>query len=424
MKKIFLRFSTFFTIIKNKIAFYPALMTLVGFALALVMIIWEKSGISRYLIEFFPLMLIQDGDTALNVLSACIGGLISMMVFSFSMVMLLLSQASSNFSPRLLPGLISNKRHQIILGLYLATIVYNIFTLFSIEPSQEKYTLPGLSVLLAVIFTIVCLSAFIFFIHNISQSIQINNIMDVIYHKAIDRLQSVIDSEKETKAISFPDTTDWVGYAPKEGGYFQNISLDNISKICKEHNTKLYITIPKGLFVLKRKHILKSEKPLSDEVLEDIFSNMNFARGEYIGDNYVLAFKQITEIAVKAMSPGINDPGTAINAIDYLTELFALRMEKSDSGIIAFDGTAYIKLAVIHFDELIYNSMASLRTYCKHDPIVVQKLLWMLNYLMEITCKNETYKDSVKRELKTLLDTMEFDTEADEKKIKNLGLES
>jgi uncharacterized membrane protein len=423
MKHFFIRIATFFRTVKSKIAFYPTLIAILGFLLSLGMIILEKEGISRNIRNIFPMLMVEDGDTALNVLSTCIGGLISMMVFSFSMVMLLLSQASSNFSPRLLPGLISNKRHQIILGIFLATIVYNIFTLFSIEPSEEKYTMPGFSVLLGVFLTIVCLSAFIFFIHNISQSIQINNIMDTIYDEATKRLNDIISTEeRESRSVveDWPDTSQWKSYQSPKSGYFQNISIRNITDICKKNDVRLYITVPKGLFVLKNNHILKSEKPLEDAILSDIFSNINFARGEYIGDNYTLAFKQITEIAVKAMSPGINDPGTAINAIDYLTELFALRMKKNNSGVIAKDDKAYINIAIIRFDELIYNVMASLRTYCKHDPIVVQKLIWMLDYLKKQPAVVTSYRKTVESELETLLENINFDSEKDKQRLKKV----
>ncbi|MEH6765747.1 MAG: DUF2254 domain-containing protein [Aequorivita antarctica] len=424
MKHFLIRFATFFRTVKSKIAFYPTLITIAGFFLALGMIILEQQGISRKIIDVFPMLMVEDGDTALNVLSTCIGGLISMMVFSFSMVMLLLSQASSNFSPRLLPGLISNKRHQIILGIFLATIVYNIFTLFSVNTSEEKYTLPGFSILLGVLFTIVCLSAFIFFIHNISQSIQINNIMDGIYDQAMDRLNEIIDSEENaTKMLvaHFPNTSEWQSYTSSKNGYFQNISINNITEICKKNDVRIYITIPKGLFVLKNNSVLKTSKVLDEKIVDEIFSNMNFARGEYIRDNYTLAFKQITEIAVKAMSPGINDPGTAINAIDYLTELFALRMKKNNSGVLIADNKAYIKIAIIQFEELLYNVMASLRTYCKHDPIVVQKLIWMLKYLQDQPVADETYTTAIKEELKVLIDNMNFDSEKDKRVLRRLA---
>ncbi len=414
MKKLFIRIFDFFNTIESKIAFYPTLFAISGFFVALLMIYLEQQGVSRKIMDIFPLLMVEDGDTALTVLSACLGGLISLMVFSFSMVMLLLSQASNNYSPRLLPGLISDRRHQVILGIYLSTILYNIFTLFSIEPSEDKYTLPGFSVLLGIVFTIVCLVAFIYFIHNISQSIQINNILDTIFEYAEKRLQSLIESEKgQTK--NFPDVANWYEYKAGRSAYFQNISIKNILRICEDEETKIYITIPKGLFVLKNSIFLKSEKQLDEKVVDSIISNISFARGELVEDNYILAFKQITEIAVKAMSPGINDPGTAINAVDYLTDLFALRMQKKDNGIIVHKESATLRMAIVSFKELMYNVMASLRTYCKHDPVMVEKLLWMLNYLQKQPAAEDNYQKVIKEEMKTLLEQAKnsFDSEWD-----------
>ncbi|QQX75627.1 MULTISPECIES: DUF2254 domain-containing protein [Aequorivita] len=414
MKKLFIRIFDFFNTVESKIAFYPTLFAISGFFVAVLMIYLEQHGISREIMDVWPILMVEDGNTALTVLSACLGGLISLMVFSFSMVMLLLSQASNNYSPRLLPGLISDRRHQIILGIYLSTILYNIFILFSIEPSEDKYTLPGFSVLLGIVFTIVCLVAFIYFIHNISQSIQINNILDVIFEYAERRLQGLIESEKG-KTKKFSNTDNWYEYKAGRSGYFQNISIKNILKICDDEETKIYITIPKGLFVLKNSIFLKSEKQLDEKVVNSIISNISFARGELVEDNYILAFKQITEIAVKAMSPGINDPGTAINAIDYLTDLFALRMQKNDNGIIIHKENATLRVAVVTFKELMYNVMASLRTYCKHDPVLVEKLLWMMVYLQKQPAAENNYHKVIKEEMTTLLEQAKnsFDSEWD-----------
>ncbi len=364
----------------------------------------EKKGISNYLVDALPQLVVEGGDTALTVLSVCIGGMISMMVFSFSMVMLLLSQASSNFSPRILPGLISDKRHQIILGVYLATIIYCIFTMFSIEPSGEKYTLPGFSVLLGIVFTIGCLCSFIYFIHNMSESIQISNILDDIYEEANSRLKFILKKEKELQSVSnFDDTTNWHFYNSRQSGYFQDLTTKNMISFCKENETRLFIIIPKGLYVFENSIFFASEKPLSDEQLNSFNSHITFSKRELVRVNYGLAFKQITEIAVKAMSPGINDPGTAVNAIDYLTELFALRMKKKDIEIyVDADKIPWFKLETIKFKELIYNVMASLRTYCKHDPIIVQKLLYMLNYLLEQPYESKEYKKALKAEIKHL----------------------
>lgn len=253
MKKLYIRLITFFNTIKGKIAFYPTLMAFVGFNLAFIMAWFEDKDVSKVLVEKAPQFMLEDGDTVLTIMSVCIGGIISMMVFSFSMVMLLLSQASSNFSPRLLPGLISDKKNQLILGVYLSTIIYLIFILFSIEPDDEKYSLPGLSILLGIVATLICLAAFIYFIHNMSQSIQITNILDNIFYKSKERLELITNKEEEKdtdKLNFFPATENWYEYTVEKGGYFQNISLKNIAEFCEDNETKIYLTIPKGLSLI------------------------------------------------------------------------------------------------------------------------------------------------------------------------------
>lgn len=404
MKYLYHKISSFFNIIRSNIAFYPSILAVLGFIFSFIMIVLENQGISKYLLDAFPQLVVEDGDTALTVLSVCIGGLISMMVFSFSMVMLLLSQASSNFSPRLLPGLISDKRHQIILGIYLSTIIYNIFTMFSIEPAGEKYTLPGFSVLLGTVFTIVCLCSFIYFIHNMSESIQISNILDNIFYKAKDRLTYILQKEKKYDyPQSFDDTSNWYHYKTLESGYFQNMSINNLLDFCSKNETKVHIKIPKGLFVHSDDILFSCEKKLEIKQLEKLAANLHFSKSELVRDNYSLAFKQITEIAVKALSPGINDPGTAVNAIDYLAELFALRMKKKNVDIFVDDqNNPQFKLEIVPFNILLYNVMASLRTYGKHDPIIVQKLLWMLNYLTDQDAHQKDYKNAIDDEIKLL----------------------
>src|SRR5690606_10334124 len=116
------------------------------------------------------------------------------------------------------------------------------------------------------------------------------------------------------------------------------------------------------------------------------------------------AFKQLAEIALKAMSPGINDPGTAINAIDYMTELFSLRMKKRDSSYLFDDNDdAYVSIKTVSFETLMYSVMAAMRTYCKHDIIVVQKLFMMLEFLLNQTHDfGQEYKKSILNEIRNL----------------------
>ncbi|HSP12258.1 MAG TPA: DUF2254 domain-containing protein [Salegentibacter sp.] len=388
--------------IKSKIAFFPALFAVIGFLLAFIMIYAENRGISEYLMNNFPSLVVNDGNTALTILSACITGLISMMVFSFSMVMVLLNQASTNYSPRLLPGLISDKKHQIILGIYLATILYCIFIAVSIQPEGEDYQVPGFSVLIGIIFTVICMWAFIYFIHTISQSIQINNILDGIFNSAKDRLNFLIEDPADTTQ-DFPDCKNWPEYYAEKSGYFQHLNLENLKAVCDREKINIRILPVKGVFVLKGIPLFRASRKLDEETFKEIRNAIVFSRGELVSRNYALAFKQITEIIVKAMSPGINDPGTALNGLDYLTELFAMRMLKNDSSVHITDKGNKIKEYVLDFKDLMYNVMASLRTYCKEDITLVQKLGFMFQYLKSQESIDPGFYNVIDTEAKTLM---------------------
>lgn len=403
MKSLYIRFINFINNIRGKIAFFPTLFSIVGFGFAMLMLYLEKIGISSFVIEHAPQLVINNADTAKTLLSFLTGGIISIMVFSFSMVMVLLNQASSNFSPRVLPGLISNKNHQFVLGIYLATILYNTFTLVGINPQEnDKYQLPGFSVLIGIILTVICLGAFLYFIHSISQSIQVSSILEGIYKKAIKRLGNLLDKEAE-KVASFPDTSNWKTYQSSETGYFQNITIANLIDICEEEKIQIKILAIQGAFVLKGVPIIQVNKEIDEELIEEIRSSFNFSKGEFVEDNYILAFKQITEIGMKAMSPGINDPGTAISTIDYLTELFAMRLKKNDKTVItSADDNALIAVDTVNFKELLYQVMASFRTYCKHDLTCVQKLFIMFKYLLLQEAHLPEYHDALIAEAKLL----------------------
>lgn len=402
MNSFFTRMLSIYRNVRSKIAFYPTLFALSGLIFALVMMYLEKMGISSYLVENAPLLVVNSGDTALAILSACITGLISMMVFSFSMVMVLLNQAASDYSPRLLPGLISDFRHQVILGIYISSILYCIFVLFSIQPTGDKYQIPGFSVLLGILFTVVSIYAFIYFIHNISETIQITNILEKIFLGARRRILLLVESE-EGAVPTFPQSDGWYEYRTKQSGYFQDFSRENLLLFCKQNETLLEVLPVKGSFVLQGTAVYRSKKKLEEEAAESLLTNFHFSRKELVTTNYVLAFKQITEVILKAMSPGINDPGTALNAIDYLTELIRLRMLKSDHSFISENGRNIIKTRAVNFEELLYNLNAPIRRYCSEDIVVVQKLCMMFLSLKQQEAANPAYHDTLCIEAKRLI---------------------
>ncbi len=101
--------------------------------------------------ENLQVLLVKGNDNARQVLSALIGGVISLTVFSFSMVMVLLNQATSNFTPRIIPGLLTDKKNQFVLGFYIGTIIYCIIIILNVKPGELNGDTPRFGVLLAML---------------------------------------------------------------------------------------------------------------------------------------------------------------------------------------------------------------------------------------------------------------------------------
>ncbi len=408
MKDLIHKITRTFWKVENKIAFYPTLIALGGILFGLMMVVVEQFGASGFLLETMPVLVIKDVETARIILSSLIAGLISVLVFSFSMVMIILNQASTNFSPRLLPGLISNKKHQSILGIHLAGIFYCLITLISIQPTDTGYQLPGFSVLIAIVFITTSLAAFIYFIHSISQSIQVDYILKSTFKSAKSRMEYLIEleendySEDSKKALA--DYDSWHDYYVPQSGYVQSINIDRLLKLAKEANTQIRVIPTKNTFLLAGLPIFKSKQSLDEDQAKEFLNHFLIDSSEAMGENYSLAFQLITEIAIKAMSPGINDPGTALTCIDYLTELLAMRMNKSDHLYFGEEQEAIIEVNIIPFKKLLYVILAPFRAYCSHDIVIVTKLLRMCEYLLYQDCVNQSFHDAILEETGHLID--------------------
>lgn len=407
MKEKLLRFLKKIYYLKDKIAFYPTIIAFSGVVFTYIMLVLEVNGISSYIQEYVPVFVINDIDTARTILSTFIGGLISIMVFSFSMVMILLNQASNNFSPRLLPGLISNRRHQIVLGIYLATIIYCVLILILVEPNSKTYQLPGFSVLLSILFILICLGAFIYFIHSISQEIQINVIMSKIARNTKHEIKESLKYDKFNKK-DFPNSNDWKTYSANSSGYLQGINTSVLKSICKENDIQIDVTLEKGSYCYENFPMFKLSKEIDEEILKKIYRAFTIFYEEKIEENFNLGFKHLTEIVLKAMSPGINDPGTAIYALDFLSELLTLRIQKEDYNILYDDEEEkpLIKIEILDFKDLLHSIMISLKTYCKHDYQIVKKTYNILKNLYKSTDSKER-KEIIKKEIELLLEDAE-----------------
>ncbi len=370
----------------NSIGFYPTVISLFFFGLALLMLFLEANGLSDRFKNTLPFMIITNHETARLILSSITTGIISLTVFSFTMVMLVLNQAAANFTPRVIPGLISYKSNQRVLGLYLGTLIYTLVVMVNVRAEYYSISLPGFAVFLAMCFTIVCLGFFVYFIHSISQSIQIESILESIYTVTHSGLEKEIARDRGPGIPNiFNQSADWKVLESPKTGYLQSLDEDAVLEICSQYDVVLKFDQPLGSFLIKGVPFARINKHLDnmEEFTDKFFGHVNFYREERPSTNYLFGFKHITESAVKALSPGINDPGTAIKSIDYLTDLFAVRMQLTDEKVL-YDQKNAARISFEHetFETLFSICLSPIRLYGKGSAVVVLRLLYLIRSLL------------------------------------------
>ncbi|WP_299263213.1 DUF2254 domain-containing protein [uncultured Psychrosphaera sp.] len=393
----------------NSIGFYPSLLSVVFLIFAVITISIEYLPATQDLKSLMSVVLVNSAENARTILSTLAGSIISLTVFSFSMVMIVLNSASASLSPRVVPGLITRKSHQIVLGFYLGSIIYSIIMLININKLDSGDTeIPALGVLFALVFGLICLGLFVFFIHSISRAIQVDNVLNGLFRQTNCEIEDIEKKQKQQPVDSFPDFSKWHGINSTAQGYYKGVHTEQLCELLAEQNIKLFITVKQGYFTVKGYPFLKCDKNISDnkELVEKILACFIFYIEEYISDHYRYGLTQISEIAVKAMSPGINDPGTAVKSIDMLSILLMERLKISDINY-TYKHTDSEPLLYFHetsFDELLHDNFTPLRNYAKNDAYVMTNIIEAFKNILFVANHNDDARNSLFNYLNAIID--------------------
>lgn len=387
----------------TSIAFLPAIISLLFFLLSIVMVYFDFPFLESPFVKSMQVLLVKGNDNARHVLSALIGGIISLTVFSFSMVMLLLNQASASFTPRIIPGLLTDKKHQFVLGFYIGTIIYSIIIILNITPGEASQHSPKFGVLLAMMFGIICLSLFIYFIHLISQKIQVDTIIALVTSKTIKLISK--ENKEGSNTDSSPDTRSWYPLGSVESGYYSQLHAARLEKICKANQISVKILYPPGSFLLEHTPFCSVSENMEDKrkLKSDILSCFEFSFEPYGETCYLYGVNQLSEIAVKALSAGMNDPGTAIIALDHLSKVFCyLYQYKPESK----QSTSLIIQATYPLQELLFKFISPIGNYGKSDAKVNASLLEFYTRLLPLLPPQQ--KDIIYTQLEEIKESIEI----------------
>ena len=304
----------------------------------------------------------------------------------FSMTIVAVSFASGNFGPRLIGNFMRDRGNQLSLGILIATFVYTLLILRAVQsqfgPDGDGAAfVPHLSMVIALGFTAVAVLSMIYFVHHIPEIINVSNISAELGHK----LQAAIKAHIAGQGDQNPDDADKFPTRDPDhhirldqSGYIQTWNRQRLGQLAEEHGLFLSIEMVAGDFVSPSSPLLHvwTKDPASDELAEALRECFALGSVPTEAQNPLFIVDQLVEMVARAMSPGVNDPFTAINCINWV--YVGLTTGANHEGGITSTKQGRLRYQTLTFEALLSRSVGSIAPYVQEDPMVLAHLGKML----------------------------------------------
>lgn len=332
-------------------------------------------------------------EGARSVLTAVASSMMTFAGLVFSVTVLVLQQASNQFSPRVLRTFLKDRRSQLALGIFVGTFVYALLALRAVRGTSEGIELhvPSLSVWLALVLVLLCVFAFIYYIHHVSQSIRavviLTRIRDETCHTLERMYPDGIGQDSEDIRLERPPGLPslLVPY-PGTSGVLMTVDEEHLFRCARKAGVTLALVPMVGDFVPHGSTLFEVWGDATRLHVKALLSAVDIGPERTLLQDTAFGFRQLVDIAERALSPGINDPTTAVQAIDQLHDLlrrmvhrrFPSPSREDEDGTPRLlcprpDWSAYVRLAV---DEV--------RDYGQGSLQISQRLRFLLEDLLRV----------------------------------------
>ncbi|TWT64716.1 hypothetical protein CA85_38490 [Allorhodopirellula solitaria] len=387
--------------------FVPSLMAIGAIILSLVTTTID-SRIGAGWIDDIDWLNANQPAGARAVLSTVAGSMITVAGVTFSMTILSISSATSQVGPRLLNNFMADKANQFTLGVFIATFLYCLMVLRTVRNAESlppgvqsemdlaSAFVPHLSVIVGVLMAIASVGVLIFYIHHIPETIHVSNIIANV-GRELDRQidgqfparlgdpQSA-DSDDQRVATLPPLFDESAAQVCSNGtGYLQYVDGDRLMEIAQEKDLVLHLQPSPGDFVT-RSSVLLLASPCDrvDEHLQGKLAAL-FVCGAQRSATQDLRFliDQLVEVAMRALSPGVNDPFTAISCLEWLQSALETLAERELPESARYDEQERLRIIVAPVTFAVFASLVfdQLRTYVAADRNASVMMMEMIGNL-------------------------------------------
>ena len=338
--------------------------------------------------------LVFNGDPGASrtVLNAVASSLITVTSLTFSLTVVTLQLASSQFSPRLLRTFTQDLFVQVTLAIFLATFTFSLTVLRSVRSGEEGGAafVPRLAVTVAFLLALASVVALVLFLAHLTRQIRVETILLQVRDDAAKTMSTNLirhDDPGATKSVPGPPTTAHVLTASLSG-FLTRFDQGELVKAASESDTIVSVERHPGSFVVRGTPIghvwSRDQAPVGsgdlDRLHDRVMAAVHVGPERTAAHDVAFGLRQITDIVIKALSPGINDPTTAIHGLGQTSALLA-QLTVYHLGPLVLDDSDDHPRVVLHrpgFVQLLELAIAQPRSYGKSDPQVLGRLYQLL----------------------------------------------
>ena len=324
----------------------------------------------------------DDPQVAQILLAGIAASIMTVVSIVFAILLMTLTLASMQFSPRIIVGFSKDRVTQWTLGMFLGTFLYCTAALPAARSHPAPFA-PVLTVMGAMALTIACVAWLLFFIHHISQAISVNHIVDRIAAETEAVIDDIMPRPARVGRMDGIDpltTVAWEASVLTDvSGYIRFIDTKRLVALAKYYRIKLRVLRRVGHFAPAGVPILAISKSdrLSSAGAAEVRGAFDFGPARTLQQDVEFGVLQIVDIALKAISPAVNDPSTAISCVDQLSRIMIRFASREAPEPVFYDPPGVVRVCVpwISFDKLLDSAFEQIRQYAATDIAVSLRLL-------------------------------------------------
>lgn len=361
--------------------FLPALMAALAVAAALGSVALDHHVGARWL-RSLTLVWSGGADGARSTLSVVATSVMTVVSIVFSITITTLAQTSSHFGPRVLRNFTSDRSVQATLGTFVATFVYCLLVLRTVHSQEGSSFVPYVSVNFGLLLALASLALLIYFIHHVVEIIQAENLIAGVGRDFEAQLPGLLPEQRSPRqALREAKPPDWQqGVVVEAGrsGYVQHVDYDRLLQLATAQDLQLCLTVRSGDFLACGAPLLQLLPREAAREQEDALRSC-FLLGAHRTPRHdpLYTLRQLVEIAAHALSPGINEPFTALNCIDWIGAALRGVVRRTLPPGAQYDHAGKLRLLrrELLFAEMAATAFEQIRLCGASNPAVMNALL-------------------------------------------------